>query len=311
MRNRVTIFAVCLCVVLVGQAFAQTSQVRIVTWNLEWFPGRSMKPAAAAKAKQIAAAKKILADLKPDVLLAQEITDRTAFEDLLTAVPGLDLCVMSTYTARMARIQQVAVASKFPARSAWWAPWATNRMDLHRGYAFAALQTATDTVVMVYSVHLKSNRPEYGLPPDAATATNIAHREESVRQLMVHAGATRRQLAADVRVAGILVGGDLNTNTDNPEWKAERSLEWIGRTGFWNAWEGVPATNRWSWIGDGRFQPCTFDYLFLWRMGKPVARLWAGDLGGASDHRPVIVDLPLSALRGAGGAGAAEGGAGP
>src|SRR5687767_11308743 len=59
--------------------------VRIVAWNLEWFPGHKPEPTPQAEKQQMDAAKSALAQLKPDVLLLEEVRDWTSAEELCKA----------------------------------------------------------------------------------------------------------------------------------------------------------------------------------------------------------------------------------
>jgi hypothetical protein len=72
-------------------------------------------------------------------------------------------------------IQQIAIASKWQAESAWSESFKRSPITPPRGFSFAAIPRG-ETMLLVYSVHFKSNRGE-------ATG-NIGKREEAARQLL-------------------------------------------------------------------------------------------------------------------------------
>jgi len=65
---------------VVGSALGQSPrEVRITTWNLEWFPNGSAREAPPEKqAQRIQAAADVLKELNPDILLLQEVRDYDA-----------------------------------------------------------------------------------------------------------------------------------------------------------------------------------------------------------------------------------------
>jgi len=50
-------------------------KIRIVSWNLNWFPGRKDNSTEEEAKKHMQEAQKALKELKPDVLLLQEVRD--------------------------------------------------------------------------------------------------------------------------------------------------------------------------------------------------------------------------------------------
>lgn len=287
MKWKSRLLAASLC--LAAVAYAHAGQLKVATWNMEWFPGGKPSATAEERADQIGRAKLELLRLQPDVLLVQEITDKAALEETLGVVSNLQLCVLSAFETggHGGKVQQVGIASKYPAYNAWAEEWKKvgGNAEPPRGFAYAAISVATDAVVMAYSLHLKSNA---GGPPQL----NIAKREESARQLLVHIGEIETKLKKDKRVAGIFFGGDMNTNAENPQWAAEKTLRVFSDAGFANCWRDIPAAQRQTWLGNERFEPCTFDWLFYQRLGKQTATVVPSDRK-VSDHAPIVVFLDL------------------
>jgi hypothetical protein len=69
-------------------------------------------------------------------------------------------------------IQQIAIASRWPPESAWSESLKQSTATPPRGFSFAAIRRG-ETMLLVYSVHLKSNRGELQI--------DIAKREEAAR----------------------------------------------------------------------------------------------------------------------------------
>src|SRR5215204_2810432 len=52
--------------------------IRVVNWNLEWFPGGKPDALPEQQLAQMEAAKKAIGELQPDILLLQEVRDWAA-----------------------------------------------------------------------------------------------------------------------------------------------------------------------------------------------------------------------------------------
>jgi hypothetical protein len=111
-------------------------EFRLVTWNIEWFPG--MRPGASgeAAAKHTEDVQRAIAEMNSDILVMQEIRDWEAAQAAVEAT-GLTVRVVSAFPGR----QQVAIASRFPVDSCWAALWEiTGKDDPPRGCAFDPVQ---------------------------------------------------------------------------------------------------------------------------------------------------------------------------
>lgn len=269
--------------------------LRTVAWNIEWFPGVHREASKGEQHKHLKATQPELNRIDPDILLAQEITDQRAFEKLISAVPGLKLNVISKFAGDKERrppYQQQAIASKLEAHSAWFEDFkpAENLPDLRRGFAFAALKHPAGGLIMVYSVHLKSN----GGSDTHEGELNVANtRRESIKQILAHKLEMEKKFARE-KIVGWIVGGDFNTNNDN-QFKLCTAINDMVRGGFHNTWEGVAKSDRLTWRinpdpARRRFEATTFDYIFTISF-KP-ARAQMFDVPRAlSDHFPIGVFL--------------------
>lgn len=227
-------------------------------------------------------------DINPDVLLAQEVGSWQAFADLVSAVPGLQPAVVSAFSSEQTGEywpQQLAIGTKLPVLAAWSEPWkAGETITPRRGFsAIAAQLPDSNQVILFYSVHLKSNRSNN----DAEAQLNFDTRDESVRQLLQHANEMESVMFKD-RVAGVVVGGDFNTNNDGQF--GDSVIRTMEEGGFHNAWEKTPRAERLTWRGDERFEATTFDFMFTKGLGTPQAKLLEGS-GDCSDHRPFVLEI--------------------
>lgn len=270
--------------------------LKSVAWNIEWFPGGRPKANAEEIGNQTKLVKEQLAEIQPDIFLAQEITDEKAFEKLVSEMPGdLELHVCSRFVnpeSRDLAPQQVAIASKLKADTAFFESFTPNENlpNLSRGFAFAALNHPDGGLIMVYSVHLKSNR---GSDTPEGEQNVADTRAESVRQILSHKADMEKRYAGR-KILGWLVGGDFNTNHDGQFPKCTAVADMV-KAGFKNTWDKTPKEQRLTWHNnpwDQKFKPTTFDYMltsgFTETQAKatPVPR-------DTSDHDPVILILGI------------------
>jgi endonuclease/exonuclease/phosphatase family metal-dependent hydrolase len=293
-RRSLLIFVVAwLC--LAGSALA--APIRVTTWNLEWFPNGSPKELPAAEqAKRIAAAADVLRTLKPDIILLQEVKDYDACSRLAEAIAPrtyqVAICsaFREPFTSGFGK-QQVAILAREPAQAAWMETWkSTEGVDPPRGFAFAWFKI-NGTDVGVYAVHLKSNLIMKG---DKGTETrkNIRKREVAIDQLLNHIHSVIAPSMPAVK--SFVVGGDFNTNLDQADFAAEKTLVKFSDAGFRNVWEGAPLTQRITHPGSGPYPDATFDYLFVSNLAAGHAQITASK---ASDHYPVTCDLSFGATQ--------------
>ena len=71
--------AVLILFTFAGVGHSDSPNIRITTWNLEWFPNGSAKDASPEEQdRRINAAADVLRKLNPDILLLQEMRDYDA-----------------------------------------------------------------------------------------------------------------------------------------------------------------------------------------------------------------------------------------
>lgn len=270
-------------------ATAQAGPLRVAAWNVEWFPGRSPEPTPEAVAAQIPLVQQGIAKLNPDILLVSEVQSWKAMELALAKTPGLRIHVVSAYASQDTGElwkQQLAIASKLPCLAAWAEPFRPTIPGLSRGFAFAALEEPTGKLILVYSVHLKSNRSRN----DREAEINFIQRDESAELILEHVASMRRTMFRGREIAGVIVGGDINTDHDGKF--GDRVVEILAQGGFQNTWDKTPREKRLTWLGNPQFEPTPFDYIFLQGFPRVQASLVPMP-EGSSDHAAVLVEIPL------------------
>ena len=183
------------CVILCLLPDAEAEVVSIATWNLEWFPGRKPTSSQSERLVHMSAAKDALLDIRPDILCLQEVRDWESVVELISILPKFQTLIVSRSremgSSGPLSIQQTAIASSWPAEAAWSESFKPSPSAPPRGFSFAAIRRGK-ALLLVYSVHLKSNRGE--------STNNIAKREEAARQLLAHA-AEMEKLTQEVQMS--------------------------------------------------------------------------------------------------------------
>jgi endonuclease/exonuclease/phosphatase family metal-dependent hydrolase len=285
--------AVLLCA---GGLQAQETPVKplkVVFWNLEWFPGGRPEATVPEAVTRITQTIPALARLDADIIGLEEVLNWDAATIALAKTPGTNVQVATEFLDDVGgkTAQQLIIASRLPAIGAWWEIWSAGRsITPKRGFAFAAYQPAPGHVLLVYCVHLKSNRGQI--------TENVPMREESARQLLAHVAAMEKAYAP-LGTVSVVIGGDFNTSPDDPKFSAEQTLSLLTQAGFRSAWENRPLADRVTLpskpSNNPKYPPfpdACFDYVFVKGARIDSARVQILD-PAPSDHRPVIVEISL------------------
>ena len=254
---------------------ASLQTVRCTTWNLEWFPNGSVHDASPEEQnRRITDAASVLKPLHPDILLLQEVRDYDACNRLGNAIePGayhVEICsaFKEPFRSGLGR-QQVAILSRFQAQAAWSEQWkSVEGIDPPRGFAFAWFKVR-DADIGVYSLHLKSNLITRG-NKESEAAKNIRKREVAIDQLMTH---VRDMIGAKIpTINRFIVGGDFNTNQDQPMFASEKTLSFLKNEGFQDSFDRAPALAASNASGKSWIPGCDFSIICLERMSKSGKR---------------------------------------
>lgn len=240
--------------------------IKVTTWNLEWFPSGSSRGLASpeietAKIVSVADALKVI---DSDIIILQEIRDLKTCDALVEALKPAKyiVAVCSKFKEGFGGViglQQVAILSKYQAFAAWSENWKSfGVVDPPRGFVFAAFRVGT-TDVGVYGVHLKSNLTKGDL--DRGRQMNIIKRELAAEQILAHIGNVSSQLSTDLEV--VVVAGDFNTTIDQLEFASEKTLSIFQQNNFTSGFETLPLEQRVTIPSKGKYPNATFDYVLV------------------------------------------------
>ena len=262
------------------QSAASATSITVTFWNIQWFPGRRPNASHAEEDRQVRSVHRDIAQLTPDVIGLEEVRD---FEHAALAIQPLrdfkiDVCSNFPPREGQNEAQQIAIASRLPAMSAWAELWKPGEaITPPRGFAFAAYQLSPKQVLLVYALHLKSNRGEIH--------EDIRIREESMQQLRAHMNAMN---GAYGKIGALMwiVGGDFNTAPDEPRFAGEKTVPGLLADGFSWVWQGIPLSSRITMPADARYPAAAFDQIFY--RGVSLGKAWVAPTSvQSSDHRAV------------------------
>jgi endonuclease/exonuclease/phosphatase family metal-dependent hydrolase len=267
--------------------------VRVVSWNLQWFPGGQRNLVGPeVEETRIQAAAEFLRNLDSEVLLLQGMRDLQVCERLSRALGGETYHVLTCSEfgdadgPEQSRLQ-LAILSKRRSDAAWNESWKPeNHVELPRGYAFAAVRFGTH-VVGFYNLHLKSNlsatRSELG------QQINMLKRELAVEQLLRHIRSTDQKTRNGLPL--VVIGGTFNTGLDGEQFVSERTLRLLDAAGFQNPLATLAPDDRVTYRSGVRYPASTLDYIVVRNgivAGQP--RVATSPL---SDHAAVVCELNL------------------
>lgn len=290
MRIVLVLLAACLCCCDLHAEPAGAPQIGITFWNIQWFPGRRPNASRGEQMRQINEVHRDIAQITSEIVAFEEVRDWEHAALAVKPLPGFKVDVCSTFPPRAGQTdtQQVAITSRLQPMCAWSEMWKPGLpITPPRGFAFAAYEIAPRKLLLVYALHLKSNRGE--------VHEDIRIREESMRQLTAHVEAMQTAFGKLGSLTFIL-GGDFNTAPDEPRFLAEKTTGMLRSTGFQWAWEGIPFAERITMPADARFPAACFDQIFY--RDATLGRAWVTPTSNkSSDHRAVNATLSIDGER--------------
>ena len=263
------------------------ASLAVTFWNVQWFPGRRPNASRAEENRQVSVVHADLARFNSDIIALEEVRDWENATLAVKSLRGFKVDVCSSFPPRegQTEAQQVAIASRLQPISAWselWKP--AGAIVPPRGFSFAAYQLAPRQVLLVYALHLKSNRGEI--------REDIRIREESILQLVAHMTAMEK-VYGQLGSLTFIVGGDFNTAPDEPRFASERTIRTLQSQRLRWCWEGIPFSARITVPGDLRYPPASFDHIFY--RGAALVKAWVAETSPqSSDHRAVNAILNWS-----------------
>ena len=263
------------------------SPLTAVYWNLQWFPGRRPSTTRREELRQIESVHRDFAKIDADIIGMEEVRDFAQASVAVESLRGFKVDVCSNFPPREGQnvAQQVAIASRLQPISAWAEQWKSGRVITPpRGFAFAAYQIAPNELLLVYALHLKSNR--------GGLRENIAVREESIHQLLAHMQAMKR---AYDKVGNLhwIVGGDFNTAPGDPRFSSEKTTRDLLGQGFHWVWQNIPNKTRITFPPNRLYPAACFDHIFYRGATLQQARV-INTAPQSSDHRAIEATLVLN-----------------
>jgi endonuclease/exonuclease/phosphatase family metal-dependent hydrolase len=268
------------------QPAASPATITATFWNVQWFPGRRPNASRGEENRQIRAVHTDLAQLHSDIIAFEEVRDYEHAALAVKPLAGFKVDVCSNFPPREGQneAQQVAITSRLQPLSAWSELWKPSGAIMPpRGFSFAAYQLAPRQLLLVYALHLKSNRGEI--------REDIRIREESMQQLIAHMKAMENAYGT-LGALSWIVGGDFNTAPDEPRFASEKTVPSLRAAGFRWCWEGIPFTSRITVPADLRYPAACFDQIFF--RHATLVKAWVANTSPqSSDHRAVNATLSL------------------
>jgi endonuclease/exonuclease/phosphatase family metal-dependent hydrolase len=287
------IFALIVCASIVvaqtppsPQQSGSSPTITATFWNVQWFPGRRPNASRAEENRQIRAVHEDLSRVDSDIIALEEVRDFEHAASAVKSLNGFKVDVCSNFTPREGQneAQQVAITSRLQPLSAWSELWKPSGAIVPpRGFAFAAYQLAPRQLLLVYALHLKSNRGEIH--------EDIRIREESIQRLLSHMKAMNNAYNKLGALTWI-VGGDFNTAPDDARFASEKTVPLLRAEGFRWSWEAIPFSSRITVPADLRYPAASFDQIFY--RGATLLKAWVANTSPqSSDHRAVNAVLKL------------------
>lgn len=253
--------------------------IKVTTWNLHWFPGHTMSQASEVSRKEhVRVVVDRLRELDSDILCLQEIKEPEALKEVVEALPEYRIQMVSNFKRNL----EIAILSKSDSTAAFAQEFHPAESTPPRGFAFAAFDHG-DKMLLIYSVHLKSNIGGIG-----ATAPQ---REESAKQILAHAKKQKEHYRSQDLKPVVLVCGDFNSDPTRTEFHVDETLKRFVDAGFVWAFRGMAREDSITWLSDGSYPDAVFDgFLFLPSDAAMFSRSETlSSERSVSDHRPVSI----------------------
>jgi endonuclease/exonuclease/phosphatase family metal-dependent hydrolase len=270
----------------VPQPAASPPSITATFWNVQWFPGRRPSASRGEENRQIRAVHTDLAQLNSDIIVLEEVRDSDHAAIAVKPLNGFKVDACSNFPPREGQkeAQQVAITSRLEAFGAWAELWKPEGAIISpRGFAFAAYQLAPRQIVLVYGLHLKSNR--------GAIHEDMRIREASMKQLLSHMKAMNT-VYGKLGALTWIVGGDFNTAPDDARFASEKTIPNLRADGFLWSWQDIPFASRITVPADLRYPAACFDQIFF--RHATLVKAWVANTSPqSSDHRAVSATLSL------------------
>lgn len=290
-----------LALLLISTAVLCRGDVLVTTWNMKWFPSgiADLRNEAPLETLAITNAGNILAgaivgqtrqSTADVIVLSQEVRDAETVSNYVQAsgIEGLKVASVSEFSDGEVPIwQQVAICSTLPVLDAGYATWAKGGdISIPRGFAYALLDGGTNGPIACFSLHLKSNLNWSGSMVEKQK--NIYKREAASSQIL--AVVRKMSDAFPDKELRVVVGGDFNTNDDDPEFVSESTIRSFYGAHFRSCFRDLKKDQKITYPAANGYPGATFDYILYRGFERIVSRkIYPGH--PVSDHNLVALRL--------------------
>ncbi len=282
---RILVQVVVSWVVVIGLAGCEEpagkdAAIEVVSWNMQFFPGRVKEPTPEEEAAHLAAGREEVAKLGADVFCFLEMNTREGVEDLVEALPGVAVRVCSGFTELYGAPLQMAIASRLMPVVEGWELFEKTEAEPPFGLVHAVFEMG-DEYLLVAAVHLMSNV--------GGVEKSTPGREDGARQVVgMIAGILEELKGRGMERVSVVICGDYNMEPGEGRWEGDGTDEIFREAGYEWGFEGVPFEDRATWLSDGRFPDASFDHVFhRLTEGRKVAVERVVLEECPSDHLPV------------------------
>lgn len=273
-------------------------EVKIATWNQNWFPDGTMTDSdAKTKAEAISSASRFVSKYwKCDVCCFQEMKSENVCQQITDAMnkisPGYKLNICSHYPHQT---QQDCIISKYTAVASGEYGWSRDKKDPPpRGFVWAVLDIK-GTLVFVATTHWNSNKL-HGKDTKAhkkQIKLNKKMREQAAREMFAEVTQLVQKQYGLRTVQHVFLAGDFNTSLYLDEFAKEQSIRLFTNNGYIDALAAMPLEKRRKADGNGPWLGNIIDYIFYFGKGT-LTKPEVAPHNPTSDHALVSVNLKLN-----------------
>ena len=236
------------------QAAEPVESIEVVSWNLQFFPGRVKAPTAEEEEVHLVAVREEVKKLKADVFCFLEMKTRGGVEDLVSVLPGFEVRVCSEFPELYGAPLQMGIASYLKPVAEGWKLYEKTEAEPPFGMAHAVFELG-DEHLLVAVVHLQANV--------GGVEETIPGREDGARQALVMIEEILEQLRErGIEKVSTMICGDYNMEPGEGRWGEDGTDEILKDGGYAWGFDGVPFEERITWLSSGKYPDASFDHVF-------------------------------------------------
>ena len=229
-------------------------RIEVVSWNLQFFPGRVKQPTAEQSAEHLAAGQEEVVNLGADVFCFLEMKTREGVEDLVSALPGFEVRVCSSFPELYGAPLQMAIASRSKPVAEGWELYEKTGAEPPFGLVHAVFEIG-DEHLLVAMVQLQAYV--------GGIEKSTPGREDGARQALGMIDEILSELSErGLENVSTVICGDYNMDPGGGRWEEDGTDEIFREAGYTWGFEGVPFEERITWLSSGTYPDASFDHVF-------------------------------------------------